>query len=117
MVTRSPHWRQIAQELRLEDDASGSGKPRGGGRPSRLCYEAAEAQMCKSGALPRDEVPKQVVRRETAALVRKSLEPSVAEDLLHELERGERTEEDVRAIAETVAAEAKDDTTRPRRRR
>jgi len=90
MVSKSPPWREIAEELKL---TSGEGRSLGGARRMGLDI-AIESKAEEEGVTPLDEL----VKKETLALVKKSMPPEVAANLIERLEAGTIDDEEVREM-------------------
>lgn len=105
MVTYSPAWQKIADELGLRGRSSKSGSP----REQRIGIDIAlEKQALATGESAVD----QVVRRETIALVKKSMPALEAEATVEKLQRGEITDDQARELIEVSADQKQDDRTR-----
>jgi hypothetical protein len=105
MVTNSPVWQGIANELGLRGRSSKARQP----VKQRIGLGIAlEQQAVASGESAVDEV----VRRETIALVEKSMPAAEAEATIEKLQRGEITDDEARDLIEVLADQKQDDRTR-----
>lgn len=100
MVTYSPAWQQIANELGLRGSQKGKLA-----RAQRVGLSIAIEQAAM--ASEEDEV----VRRETVELIKKSMPPEAAEPTIEKLYRREITDDEAREIIDTYADQNKDDRT------
>jgi hypothetical protein len=105
MVTNSPVWQRIANELRLR------GRSRKGHHAvkQRIGVDIAlEEQAIAAGGSAVDEV----VRRETIALIEKSMPSAEAEATVEKLQRGDITDDQARDLIKLTADQKRDDRAR-----
>lgn len=96
MVSSSTVWQDIADELGIPRGPRKSGHPR---KQWIGMDPALEEQAVASGESAFDEV----VRRETIALVEKSMPAAEAEATIEKLQRGEITDDQAHEISEALA--------------
>ncbi len=105
MVTKSPVWQQIADELRLREH---SGPRR---RSKRQCVGMDIALETQAMA-DCDPVVDETIRRETIRMVEKSMPNAEAEATIEKLQRREITDEQAREIAQLRIEQDRDRQTR-----
>jgi hypothetical protein len=112
MVSKSPEWREIAKELHLEGKKNRRRKYRDFEREKHLLPRVAEEMKYQNTNQLPCPVVDEVINRETAILVRKSVPEKTANEVLEKLERGLYTDDQAREIAELAVEQRKD--VRPR---
>lgn len=96
MVTKSPAWREIAEELRLL---------RGPKRGSKINFEQAEAEKANEG----DSVSDDVIRKETISLIRRSLPHGAADEMIERLISGEISDDHARRTVKLYTDQQSED--------
>lgn len=101
MVTKSPEWQCIAKELGLRNQKSGGGRS----RKQRIAMDIAlEEQAQAVGSTETDAA----IRRETTALINRSMPPTEAEATVEKLQRGDISDDDARELVEIYADQEHD---------
>lgn len=102
MVTNSPAWQEIADELRLRDHVSKKRRA----PAQRIGIEIAQDEQAVASG---ESVVDEVVRRETVALVEKAMPALEAEATIEKLQRGEITDDQARELVNVSADQKRDD--------
>ncbi len=105
MVSNSPVWQAIADELKLR----GSPKARGPSLQQRVGIEIAIEEKAMSTG---EGVVDQVIRDETICLVKKAMPKVEAEATIEKLTRGEISDDRARELIEAFGEQRRDDRTR-----
>lgn len=105
MVTKSPAWQSIADDLRLREVTRGSGRTTG----KRVGLEIALEEKAVEAYPGSLEI---AVSAETVSLIRKVMPELAAETTIEKLERGEITDEQARELIDAVAEQHADSKTR-----
>jgi hypothetical protein len=110
MVSKSPVWRQIAQELRLEKVKN---RPRYSARGVRLTLEMAEERMAKEKTAEEEDQPQEESRhavreKEATRFVQANMDEAAAAAVLRKLESGEITPDQARQTAALTAEQRND---------
>jgi hypothetical protein len=95
MISKSPAWRKIAEELCLERQSKKVGR--------RMSLEAAQGKMAENGTLDQEAVQQQAIQHETIRLIRQNMNGQSAEALIEQLLMGEITDDRARQIAQVMA--------------
>jgi hypothetical protein len=104
MVTKSPEWQAIAEELRLS-----RGKDRNQMKRQKvgldIAIESEASKNTQSGIAV-------VVQNETIRLIQSSMPKTEASPLIEKLQRGEITDDQARAVVEVVKDQKRDNRSR-----
>src|SRR5262249_38830441 len=101
MVSKSPVWREIAEELDLGGRKAGAAR-----RPSRrVGLEIALEATAVEAYAPEDDA----LRREPIRLFQKQLPPDAAEEVIAQLASGQTTDDMVRQLLEAAAEQRRDE--------
>jgi hypothetical protein len=105
MITKSPEWQAIADELRLPRGKR-KARPKVG---KKIGHDIAVEQQAVDVGVP---IVDQVVRNETIRLIRKSMSNTEAEATVEKLVRGDMTDEQARELIGEVADQTDDQRSR-----
>jgi len=104
MVSKSPVWQEIADELRLR-------RPSKTGGSSPLRRIGIDIAVEEKAAMTSEPVVDQIVREETIRLVTKTMPEAAATATVEKLVHGEISDDKARELIEIFAAQSQDDRT------